>query len=307
MDINKFIVFESVADTLNFTKSGEMLGYTQSGISHILKTLETELGFPLFVRSRQGVTLTSNARALLPKVRALIRMNEEIEQTVNAINGIESGHITIASFASISRRWLPKIIYSFREKYPKIEIELREGGTDDITEWILNTEADFGLLSHRHIGSSLTWIPLYEDPLVAVLPADYPVGNRKSFPIKAFDGQPFIISAEGVDYDIHAVLADGHVNPAIRFSSKDDHAIQSMVENHLGISILPKLVLDPEIHAIQTLPLSPARSRELGIAAPPEEAISPAAGKFIAAVRDFISSLPADSSSTAAAEASPHA
>ena len=62
MDIKKFKLFLDVAETNNFTKSGDRLGYTQSGVSHILKSLEEEVGFPLFIRSKHGVTLTKSAK-----------------------------------------------------------------------------------------------------------------------------------------------------------------------------------------------------------------------------------------------------
>lgn len=57
MDINKYILFADVAATKNFTKSGERMGYTQPGVSHVLKAMERELGFPLFLRTPKGVNL----------------------------------------------------------------------------------------------------------------------------------------------------------------------------------------------------------------------------------------------------------
>lgn len=133
MDINKYILFADVANTKNFTKSGERMGYTQPGVSHVLKAMEWELGFSLFLRTPKGVTLTSDAEAILPLVRELLAVNEQLEQTVSQINGLEKGHLCIASFASISRSWLPQVFYAFKLKYPGIEIELLEGGTDDHT------------------------------------------------------------------------------------------------------------------------------------------------------------------------------
>lgn len=109
MDIKKFKLFADVAETGNFTKSGDRLGYTQSGVSHILKSLEEEMGFPLFVRSNQGVKLTKNAQKILPLVRPILAMYESLEQTVNEIHGVESGSLTIATFQSISISWLPSI------------------------------------------------------------------------------------------------------------------------------------------------------------------------------------------------------
>ena len=80
MDISKYALFADVADTGNFTKSGERMGYTQPGVSHILKAMESEFGFPLFVRTKQGVVPTHNAEAILPLVRQLLAVNEQLEQ-----------------------------------------------------------------------------------------------------------------------------------------------------------------------------------------------------------------------------------
>ena len=153
MDISKYALFADVADTGNFTKSGERMGYTQPGVSHILKAMEAEFGFPLFVRTKQGVVPTHNAKAILPLVRQLLSVNEQLEQTISSLNGLTTGHLTIASFASIGRSWLPTVIHSYQQSYPGIEIELLEGGTDDIVGWVENSRADFGLLSKWNVDS----------------------------------------------------------------------------------------------------------------------------------------------------------
>ena len=120
MDISKYALFADVADTGNFTKSGERMGYTQPGVSHILKAMESEFGFPLFVRTKQGVVPTHNAEAILPLVRQLLAVNEQLEQTVSSLNGLTKGHLTIASFASIGRSWLPTVIHTYQKKFPGI-------------------------------------------------------------------------------------------------------------------------------------------------------------------------------------------
>lgn len=289
MEINKYALFADIADTLNFTKSGGNMGYTQSGVSHILKSMETELGFPLFLRTKQGLVLTHNAEKLLPYIRKLLAANEELDQIVNALNGLETGHITIACFASISRNWLPHVIYQFRNKYPGIEIELLEGGTDDIVNWIREMKADFGLLSHRKV-KNLEWLSLENDPLMAILPKDYPLDGRNAFPVKEFSGHPFIISAEGVDYDVHQALEDASITPDIPFSSKDDHVIVSMVASRLGLSILPGLVIKGVEHEITAVPLEPYYSRELGIAFLSKKSLSPAAVRFVTEMQEWVES-----------------
>lgn len=287
MDISKYALFADVADTGNFTKSGERMGYTQPGVSHILKAMEAEFGFPLFVRTKQGVVPTHNAKEILPLVRQLLSVNEQLEQTISSLNGLTTGHLTIASFASIGRSWLPAVIHSYQQSFPGIEIELLEGGTDDIVNWVENSRADFGLLSKWNV-DSLEWIPLYEDPLMAILPKDMDMEGKTAFPIKDMADQPFVISAEGVDYDIHQVLKETGIEPDIRFSSMDDHVVISMVANNLGISILPNLVIGNARAQIQAMPLEPNFSRELGIGIKSFSSLTPAAQQFITSIQEQI-------------------
>lgn len=290
MDIRKFQLFVDVAETGNFTKTGERMGYTQSGISHLLKSLENEVGFSLFIRSKQGVKLTNDAKNLLPSVRSLLAMVEHVEQDINEINGLETGQLTIATFSSISIHWLPKIIHVFGEHYPGINITLMEGGTDDIVNWIESDIADFGFLSYRQT-KSLDWISFYEDPLVAVLPLDYPVPENGVFPMNGFENQYFIISAMGTDYDVHYALDDSNITPNIRFSSTDDHTIISMIANKLGISILPELVTHSFESQVATYPLEPFYSRTLGVAMKSKENMSPAAKKFLKLAGEMVADL----------------
>lgn len=280
MDIKKLQLFIDIAETKNFTKSGERMGYTQSGVSHILKSMETEMGFSLFSRNKQGVRLTKNAEIILPLVRALLSNYEKLEQTVNDLNGLKTGKLVIATYSSISVNWMPQIIHRFQKEYPGIDISLMEGGSEDIVGWLNNDIADFGFVSHRNM-ESLEWISLCEDPLVAVLPKDYPPPEAGRFPIKEFEEKCFIISAMGTDYDIHYALESSGVKPNMRFSATDDHTIIAMVANKLGISILPKLMLKNYDNMVSSYLLEPYFYRDLGIAVKSKENMSPAAEKFL--------------------------
>lgn len=284
MDIKKYELLVDVANTRNLTKSGERMGYTQPGVSHVLKTIETELGFSLFLRTKKGVELTPNAEAILPLVREILAINEQLEQVVSDINGLVSGHLTIATFASISRSWLPQIIYKYQKMYPGIEIELLEGGTDDIVGWVEGNQADIGLMSKRH-SSPLKWTTLYEDALMAILPKDFGI-DGDTVPMKIFEENPFIISAEGVDYDVHYAIEDANISPNICYSSTDDHTVISMVANKLGVSILPNLVIGTAHSKILALPLEPFYFRKLGIATKPDCSLSPAAKKFVQVIEE---------------------
>lgn len=290
MDIKKFQLFVDIAETGNFTRSGERMGYTQSGVSHILKSLEMEMGFPLFTRNKQGVRLTKNAEMILPLVRSLLSRYEILEQTVNNLKGLETGRLVIATYSSIAVNWMPPIIHRFQEVYPGIDISLMEGGADDIVAWLNDDVADLGFVSHRNM-ESLEWISLCEDPLVAVLPRDYPPPVSGVFPIKEFDGKCFIISAMGTDYDIHYALEASGVKPVMRFSATDDHTIIAMVANKLGVSILPQLMLYNYENQVSSYLLEPYYSRDLGIAVKSRMNMSPAAAKFLEITKQILPDL----------------
>lgn len=290
MDIKKYELFADVAETKNFTRSSDRMGYTQSGVSHILKSLETEIGFPLFIRTKQGVRLTKNAETLLPLVHSLLAINENLEQTISDINGLDSGQLVIASFASISVNWLPEIVHRFQQEYPNIAITLMEGGTDEIVGWVEDSLADFGFLSRRNT-RALEWIPLRNDPLMAILPRDEAAPTGGVYHVADFQGKPFIITAAGTDYDVHYALSTANITPNIHFTSKEDRAIVSMVANHLGVSILPRLVIQGMEDKIQAYPLEPYCTRNLGIAVKSRQNMTPAAKKFLHLTRAMLPEL----------------
>lgn len=280
MELTKYEIFADAAKTGNFTKTADRMGYTQPAVSRTLRLLEQELGFPLFVRQKNGVELTSSGRTILPHVLALLAQQRQLEQQVAEIQGLHVGRLTIACFASVSRVLLPHFLASFQKNFPGITVELMEGGTDDIVRWVSESIADFGIMSHRQIGT-LSWLSLWRDPLVAVVPREEPFLSMEAFPVEKMTAQPFILSADGTDYDIHHMLSTTKIRPTIRFTSKDDHAIVSMVANHLGMSILPRLVVLDLAHLVHMLPLAPEFHRTLGIAYKEKSALTPAARKFI--------------------------
>jgi DNA-binding transcriptional LysR family regulator len=289
MDIKKYELFADLVETGNFTASAERLGFTQSGVSHIIKGLEKEMGFPLFVRTRRGVELTDSGRRIVPLIRQLLSDHSRLEQTIGELNGLSIGSITIGTYLSISINWLPKIIFEFQKDFPGIDINMKEGGIDDIESWIENSHVDFGFCSRRD-SQKFDWIHLQDDPLMAVLPKDFPVPSNGSYPISDFHSQPFIISAMGIEHDIHLALTNAGVKPFVRFTSTDDNAIVSMVANHLGISILPNLILTGITNQVTTLPLEPYTYRSLGIGIKSLKNISPASKKFIGYVKRILKS-----------------
>lgn len=280
MDLNKYELLLDLAETRNITKTAERLGYSQPGISHIIKSMEKELGFPIIIREKYGVTLTPAAMLMLPRVRDIVTATENLDQTIYSIKGLEYGKVTIGTYSSVAIHLLPQLLREFRKEHPALEIDIREGGADNIIEWLYNGMIDFAFLS-RPYTKSMEFISFGKDELLAVLPLDYPFSDNKAFPIEEFENQPFIISAAGNDFDIHNALECSGISPNLNFSVLDDHTILSMVENHLGVSILTRLIATGYEKRLKLVPLEPSYSRELGIGMRAYDNLSPAAKTFV--------------------------
>ncbi len=287
MEISKYHIFMEVVRHHSFSKAAETLGYTQSGVSHTLKRMEEELGLVLFYRNRNGAYLTAAGEEILDCVSKIVQCQDNLQQTVENLHDLNQGSLQIGTYSSISRKWLPRIIREFRKDYPQIEIHFKEGGAQDILEWMQRREVDMGFFSEG-VDDWYDWIPLAEDPLLAVLPPDYDSEGVRAFPIEQCNDRTFVISEKGTDIDIHRLLHEKHIHPDIQYSAKDDYTIIAMVSCGLGISILPGMVLEHNDTNVQTMPLSPCAVRRLGLAVPSLQMASPAARKFIEYAKDFI-------------------
>ena len=147
MSITKYEVFLKSVELGSFTRAGEELNITQSGVSHTVAALEKELGLHLLIRSKGGVTLTADGAALLPRMQALCEEERKLQEKAQELRGLDTGTVRIASFTSVAVKWLPKILTGFRSLHPGVEFRLLTSHDDRQTErMVMNGEADCGFL-----------------------------------------------------------------------------------------------------------------------------------------------------------------
>ena len=290
MDIGKYEVFLKAVESGSLTKTAESLGYTQPGISIMIKKLEEECGFALFHRMKNGVETTDEGKIMIPIIRELVNWHQQFYQTAAMLNGLQIGTIKIASYSSMSYHWLPKIISNFSRDLSKIEIEVIEGGVTEIEKWLSEKSIDIAFLTKRK-GQNFDTVPLKEDRVLAVLPPSRKNDAVKAFPLAAFKDERFIVSASYYDNDCYSVVEEfqrlyGEM-PNKKVSATDPYTVISMVENGLGISVLPELLLKRHSQNIVAVPVDPPFTRTIILAAPSFDTCSPAAAKFMSYIKDF--------------------
>ena len=292
MNIEKLKMLLTISDCKTLTRTAAETGYTQSGISNIMKSLERDVGFPLLHRLHRGVALTEEAQMLVPIVRELDNWNEQLHQVIAGIKGLEIGTVRVASMLSVSLSWLPKIFKRFQADYPNIAIKLREGGDREVLKWVDEGWADLAFCCDQP-NMEYDWIPLLDDELVAVLPEGHPLAEQPTFPLTAFTNMPFIMMPEEYHQETKRVFDKFRITPDIQFSATDDNTTIAMVEEGLGMSMLSKIILTASTHRkVKFLKLDPPCPRVLGIALRLDHKRSPAAEKFIKVSKATIKSRP---------------
>lgn len=286
MSIVKFEILNKLSEVQSFTKTAEDLNLSQSAISHAITSLEKEFDFPLVSRSRSGVSLTIEGETLLQTMRKVLHYYEKVHQEASNIKGLTKGTIKIGVFSSVSSNWLPEILKQMQERYPGVRIELMEGNYSEIEQWLLGGIVDCGFLNVTH-SDQFDVIPLKKDRLLCIVSDESILYNHSTISFKELEKESFIMPAYGGYHDVKRIFEENKVYPPIRFELMEEGAIMSMVAHHLGISILPEMMLQPLLPQLRAIPLEVDSYRSIGLAT--RYNLSPAAKKFAEITKSWLS------------------
>lgn len=245
-------------------RASEKIGYTISGLSRMIASIEKELGLSLLIRSRDGVRPTPECEALLPSLKNFILSGEICLQTAAAIGGGAIGTVKIGMAYSALYRPMVQVIGKFHKKYPKVKTEIINGNSSELMKSLTAREIDLCVISQRE-GACL-WHPLFNDPLLAWIPEDHPLAQGDSAPIESLEGAAYIDIFPGLDSDNKRLFDRYHINPDIRFTTYDSRAAQAMVASGLGCALNNALNTPKPGNGLAVLPLDPPQTVAIGIA-----------------------------------------
>lgn len=291
MDTKKLEALATAVQTGSFTRAAEVLGYTQSGLTHMMNSLEKDIGFLLLVRSRTGIRLSAAGQRVFPMIQDLLRADETLEREIRLINTRREETIRVASYASIAMHWLPGIIQRFREECPDVDVDIRMADHVDVPyELLAQGKMDAILVSPQDEGQ-YEWVHLADDPMFAVLPKDFDTQGMTAFPLAAFEARDFIMPSQGFDKDIMRIFNRIGVKPHILPTWVDDPTVISMVSHGLGVSMMTELTVRGRTDGVKLLPVEPASSRELGLAVRSLDAASDGLRHFIDCTKRVVAEM----------------
>lgn len=265
MDAKKLEILMTAVDLGSFSRASEVVGYTQSGLTHLVNSLDREIGFPLIVRSHNGISLTEQGRDLMPDIRQFLQANASLENRIQGIREKQTETIRIAAYASIAMFWMPEILYRFRRICPNVDVDLRMvDHALEPFELLQDGKTDVIFASRQNYGTC-EWTPLYHELLYAILPRDYPLKSPTEFPLKEFEGKEFLMPYGRFDIDVHAAFKREGVKANEQTVYVDDETVIRMVGKGLGISMMSELMIRGNTDDVLCIPVTPKSIRELGM------------------------------------------
>ena len=289
MNVSKYKVLLTAVDMGSFSAAASKLGYTQSGLTHMMNALEDEIGFPILERGYYGIKLTSAGERIIPRIRELVGCEDALSNEIELMRSYGDNVIRIGAFSSVATRWLPAIVERFNAEFPEITVNIQTGTVAELYGGLAEGKYDicYGSKNSKY---DFRWVPLAEDRFFAVLPKDYPL-NENNFSILGFNGTKFLMPGLGFDDDISAVFSENNVRPFVTPTYVDDPAIISMVEHNLGISMLSELILSSFAGEVKTVPIVPEVYRLLSVATNPDKPTPHTVKRLIAITKEFVKEL----------------
>jgi DNA-binding transcriptional LysR family regulator len=284
MTLVQLEVFLAVVQQGGFTRAGVALSMTQSAVSHIVQSLETELGTALLIRDRKGVKLTEAGERVLVHARQILAHTNAIREELQELKGLGAATVRIGSFPSVSSQLLPKLMDDFQTRYPAVTLVHLDGTNQEVRHWIYTGAVHLGFVSLPD--DEFHTVPLLQDEMVLLLPENHRLATRRSVPVEALRSEAFVMTKGGCEAFILKMLAPVH--PDIRHEAKETSTILTMVKQGLGVTILPSLALSPQLEQISVLSLEPRQYRHLGLAVNPGADSSPAVAAFVSHAQEWI-------------------
>lgn len=253
--------FVAVAETLHFGRAAERLNIAQPPLSQQIRRLEDELGVRLFYRTNRHVELTEAGRLFLVEAgRTLAQADRAAQVAVRAHRG-ELGRLVVGYMASAELSVLPRVLPAFRERYPNVELALQILAPREQSQRLRSGRLHVGFVRLPLTDRTLAIVPIFREPLVAVLPERHALARRPTVSLRELRDEPFVIfprqHAPAYYDSLMEILRRANMAPKLVQESEKLQTIVSLVAMGRGVSLMPKCVTALARKGIICRPLRP--------------------------------------------------
>jgi LysR family hydrogen peroxide-inducible transcriptional activator len=237
-------------ETLNFSRAADKCHVTQSTLSTGLKELEGRLGLQIAERTKHSVLMTDVGRDLAERARTILAEVQDLEDRAEREHAAGSTSVRLGTIPTVGPFLMPRAMPLLRHALPDTKFYLREELTDPLVEGLLEGRLDLLLIALPHdLPSQIETETLFTDGYALATPADHPLGNHDSVGADDLKDRHLLLLEKGHCLQRHALSSFTGINleEDQSFSATSLSTLVAMVEEDLGITLLPKLAVDAGI------------------------------------------------------------
>ena len=285
--MTKYEMILSVYHTHSISVTAEKYNYTQSAISQAIKSFEKELGLPLFKRTKNGMLPISNTEEMIRELRTICDAENRIADIASNLTSLKNGYIHIGTIKSIAYNWLPSMVKNFSKKYPNIHFKISMGSSSQLHDKLDQNEVDCIFVSNYLLPDNLEFYPMDTDELMLLTARNHPLADKLKVNLTDIKDENYIYSEDGFDFEAGGIFEQNDIHPTVLYQLDDDVAVQKMVSDGMGISVLPKLLLSNPPFDICIRPFTEHYKRTLGVAYLKDSELNPATEAFLEYVKEW--------------------
>lgn len=289
-------IFVTVAQAKSFSRAGDIIGLSQSAVSHSIKELERQTGVKLLDRTTREVVLTEAGQQLATR---LDRVLDELHSTLREAGRVGTqltGTVRVAASQTISAHLIPQCIAQSNHLYPAIDFVLHDRPQQWVLESIRQGDVDFGIVIDPGAVTDLQCETVLSEPFLLLCHQNHPFASREWVSWQDLEHERLVLQdyASGSRPLIDAALSHFSIDANIVQEIGHPATLFPMVEAGIGISVLPALALPlPQGNQLQVKRLTPVVERQLMLARRKNRSLSTAAQALWDVVRMQASDLTA--------------
>jgi len=241
-------IFESVARHLSFTRASQELHLTQPAVSMQIKQLEQSVGLPLFDHVGKRVYLTDAGREMERYSRSITALLQEVSQVFEDMKGLKHGRLNIA-VASTANYFVPKLLASFRERYPDVAVSLDVTNRKQLLHALVENQVDLVIMGHPPPELNLAAENFMDNPLVVIAPPGHGLARDKAIPLQRLQQETFLVREQGsgTRLAMERWFAENDVEISAPLEMSSSEAIKQGVEAGLGLGLISIHTLEMEL------------------------------------------------------------
>ena len=232
--------FRAVIDTGSVTAAASSLSITQPAVSRMLRQLEADIGFELFMRTKGRLLPTDAALALFAEVDVALQSIDRVSRLAVNLKNHDYGELSIVSPPSFAERVVTRLIAEFVRHHPNVRISLDSRNIDTALDMVALRAVDCGFARLPVDHPDLEFETLISSGTVCVMKPDHPLSQRRRITAAHLKGQPLILLGRG--RASRSVLNEGfdaaHVRPQIRIETHTVSAACALARLGAGIAIV---------------------------------------------------------------------